>query len=89
MAIYTYKCERDDCNFIEDYIEGPSISKSEQHPEICPRCKKGKMIKDFLGSVQGQKPFDVPGGYSWSEKVKKIDRAIASGKCNSHNDNPY
>lgn len=45
MPINTYKCNK--CDFTDEYVEGQQTSKENQHPEKCPKCKKGKMEKVF------------------------------------------
>lgn len=52
MAFHDYECNK--CGYIEEYNTGFSVSKTLYPPKDlkCPKCKKGKMIKQF--SVSGQ-----------------------------------
>jgi predicted nucleic acid-binding Zn ribbon protein len=45
MPTNTYSCL--ECGFKEEYIEGAQISKENWHPEVCPKCEKGKLEKTF------------------------------------------
>jgi putative FmdB family regulatory protein len=66
MACFDFKCTN--CGFTDEYFEGFSVNKELMHPEICPKCNNGKMVKQF--SVQGQS-FDVVGGSSYHKGGKK------------------
>lgn len=58
MPTNSYICK--ECGFIDEYIEGAQTSQENHHPEICPKCKKGKLEKifDLAGSHGG---FDIIG----------------------------
>jgi putative FmdB family regulatory protein len=60
MPIYQYTCNA--CGYSNDYIESFSVSKENYHPDTCPNCGKGKMIREFDTSGQS---FDVKNGSSY------------------------
>ena len=62
MAAHDYKCNNEDCDFIEEYYSGFSTPKDMEPPEVCPKCKEGKLEKQFSTDRQS---FDVVGGYEY------------------------
>jgi len=60
MPCFNYKCNN--CGFTNEYTKSISVPKEMQPPKKCPKCKNGKMERQF--SPQGQS-FDVVGGYDY------------------------
>ena len=60
MAINSYKCDNKECDFTDEYIESISVCKESWHPEMCPKCGKGKLekVEDWNGGRGG---FDIVG----------------------------
>lgn len=91
MAINKYSCP--DCGFIEEYIESFSVSKALWHPEVCPKCNKGKMEKVF-DMKDGHGGFDIigpgcwlndHGKHAWKKNLSPEDQV----KVLKDNKNPY
>jgi putative FmdB family regulatory protein len=59
MPLIDFKCNS--CGYTDEFIVGPTVS--EPAPEVCPKCGKGIMERQF--SAAGQS-FDVVGGYSYT-----------------------
>lgn len=58
MPTNTYTCP--ECGFKDEYIEGDHVAKENWHPEVCPKCNKGKLEKVFdMSNSQGG--FDIVG----------------------------
>lgn len=55
MAFQDYKCNK--CGHVEEYNTGFSVPKSLHPPKNlkCPKCGKGKMVKQFNTSGQSFK----------------------------------
>jgi len=83
MAIREYKCPV--CGFQNEYIESSSVSKTNWHPEICPKCNKSKLEKVETFSFFAP---SVPGTYQHNKKIDKINQALMNPNTN-HNTNPY
>ena len=69
MAIYDYHCENKECDFKDEFIVSPSIKN--MIPDVCPKCKKGKLEREF--PMSNNVLFDVKGGYEY-EYGKKAYR---------------
>ena len=83
-----YKCS--ECGFIGEYAIGKSIPKEMQIPEICPKCKKGKMEMQF--SNCGNIGIDVVGGYEYQYgKKSKLYKDVKhrADVISDRNKNPY
>lgn len=88
MPTYDYKCN--ECGFMDEYCTGQSVPKAMNPPEVCPKCGKGKLEKQF--SVQGQS-FDIVGScymndygkHAWKKNMSLDDQA----KVLTGNKDPY
>jgi len=89
MPTNTYSCP--ECDFREEYYESISISKEQWHPEVCPKCGKGKFEKVF--DMKGHGGFDVVGfGYdytygkkNWKANMNNSDKSkVLAGKKNPY-----
>lgn len=56
-----YKCNNKKCDFNDEYLDTPSCR--EDIPEICPKCKKGKLVKQFPDCSKTGFDFVGPGFY--------------------------
>jgi len=90
MPNNTYVCSA--CGFQNEYIESFSIAKDQWHPEICPKCGKGKLEKVFdMSNSKGG--FDIVGfcyantygKKNWKKKMSQSDQI----KVLSDQKNPY
>ena len=70
-----YKCDNKDCDFRDEYGTAPSLPKSMQPPEECPKCKKGKMVQVFDVGFKNL-GCDVIGGYEY-EYGKKSTKGMS------------
>jgi len=80
MPIFNYKCDSTECDFKEEYIESFSIPKENWHPEICPKCNKGKLEKQFDLSGQsfdlvGDCYLNTYGKHAWKKNMSASDQA--------------
>jgi len=91
MPINKYKCS--DCEFTEEYVESFSTEKKLWHPEVCPKCNKGKLEKvfDLAGHSIGI-DFIGPGFWindngihAWKKHLSKEDQV----KVLKENKDPY
>ena len=90
MPINKYECT--ECEFSEEYIESFSTSKDSWHPEICPKCGKGKLEKVF-DMKDGHGGFDIIGScymndygkHAWKKNMTTENQV----KVLKDNKNPY
>jgi len=61
MAIYDYECNNSDCDFKNEYVK--TFSFKDPLPEVCPKCNKGKLEKQFPNCKNVG--VDVIGGYDY------------------------
>lgn len=59
MPMYDFKCNV--CTYKEEFIISPSVI--DPIPNICPKCKKGKLIKQFPDCHRVG--VDVIGGFEY------------------------
>lgn len=90
MPNNTYSCSL--CGFKEEYIESFSTSKESWHPEICPKCNKGKLEKIF-DMTDSKGGFDIIGSCYINDYGKKNWKKHLSQEKQisvlSQNKNPY
>jgi len=72
MPTFDYKCMI--CGFTEEYCTNKSVPKDMKPPEVCPKCGKGEMKKQF--SATGQS-VDIPGGYDYQYGKKAWKRNLS------------
>jgi hypothetical protein len=59
-------------------------------PSKCPKCKKGKMKKEFSIACVGKAGIDVLGGFEYEYGKKNFSKGTMSEKANRMlSDNPY
>jgi putative FmdB family regulatory protein len=85
MPTFDFKCDK--CDFVNEYNTNvPSMLP----PKFCPKCKIGKLEKQF--SPQGQS-FDVIGGFeytyggkkNWKSRMNAADQAsVLTGEKNPY-----
>jgi putative FmdB family regulatory protein len=81
MPIFNFKCDK--CNYIDEYIITPALAEGKA-PDVCPKCKEGKMEKLF------SPPHTIPdiiGGYdylygkkAWKRNMSLSDQAKVIAK---------
>lgn len=90
MPLFDYKCSNKKCGFTDEYCTNKSVPKDMNPPDKCPKCKKGKMEKQF--SCQGQSN-DIPGGKhylpgckkNWKSKMSTVDQSrVILGELNPY-----
>ena len=83
-----YKCNK--CNFQDEYSTAESVPKEMQLPEVCPKCKEGKM--EMQWGNMGKVSVDVKGGYEY-EYGKKArfhkDQSFHADVIANEKINPY
>ena len=90
MPINKYNCT--ECDFSEEYVESFSTSKENWHPEVCPKCEKGNLVKVF-DMKDSRGGFDIVGSCytndygrkAWKKNLSQEDRI----KVLTENKNPY
>jgi hypothetical protein len=71
--LYDYKCSK--CDFQEEYSTSPSVPKDMNPPEICPKCKEGKLV--IKTCFDGQS-FDCPGAYDYTYGKKAYRKNLSN-----------
>lgn len=88
MPTFDFRCTN--CGFQEEYCTNASVPKDMRPPEICPKCKQGKMEKLF--SVDGQS-FDIVGScylndygkHAWKKRMSAEEQSkVLSGEKNPY-----
>lgn len=87
MPMYNFKCK--ECDFLDEFCEGTNVPKNLKPPEVCPKCKKGKLERQF--SPQGIS-FDVIGGFDYTYGKKNWKKKLTveeQSKVLSGDKDPY
>lgn len=88
MAIHDYKCDNEECDFIETYYTHLANGKPPEDL-VCPKCKEGKLEQQFSGKVA----FDIVGycyenhygKKNWKKHLSADDQAkVLQGKKNPY-----
>jgi putative FmdB family regulatory protein len=89
MSWHVFKCNS--CGFSDEFVFGGAIS--DPVPEVCPKCGKGKMEKQF--SPPSTIP-DIIGGYdymygkkAWRNKSQSEQYDILSPDSNGRYKDPW
>lgn len=86
--LYDYKCSK--CDFTDEYSTSPSVPKDMNPPKKCPKCKKGKMVKEFSIECKGKAGIDVIGGFEYVYGKKNFNKGTAQQKADRLlSGNPY
>ena len=74
MAIYDFKCSNTECDYKDEFIISPSVK--DDIPEVCPKCEKGKLEKQFPNCKNVG--VDVIGGYDYQYGKKSYRKNMSA-----------
>lgn len=76
MAMIDFKCL--ECGFVDEYMTGFSAPQNMKVSDICPKCNKGKMERQFSVSTNVALNFIGTGFYCNDYGKKNIGRRPTS-----------
>lgn len=92
MAMFDFKCNK--CDYTDEFIVSPSVK--DPIPKVCPKCKKGKLKRQYT-QFKGGMDFIGPGFYvndygkkNWRKGKTALEQAsyLTKGDDGKY-ENPY
>lgn len=86
MGLNDYVCDDPECGFKDEYFSAvDSLPKEMQAPENCPKCQKGKLVRQFNPTGRVYVPRNWKEGLSVEKQAELLNPDPGSGKYK----NPY